>query len=599
MYNIKEFFNKNEFKLLWVLGICSVQYVLMEYSCIPSLDRFFNQTYRMMFLNMFILLTLQLWLKVLFQKWGITMAVSSLIISVWSAVNYYTVLYHGSPLFFSEFRNFTTALDVAGQYNYSIDSAMCKLILLMVIALTMSVILLIFEREELFFDLSRFVKNGICTFACSAFVFVSLFGTSFFKKRNSLTWQWAASVEPNGIISCLIEDLDKTINYLKEPEGYNADQLDKINVYTSKDSGQRPDIILILNETFYDFENYIDTESDVDYMESFYNLENAYYGTTISPTQGGGTNNSEFELLTSNSMYLMQNSAPFNYLDFTKNRNSVAGHLHNLGYTSIAMHCSSKTNYHRHVAYPALGFDKPILGRGHYTHNAYGNRQWLDSDNYQDMIKEYEQMDEGPRFIYLLTYQNHGGYEQNDASFDKVHVGKDFGMQTDDMNEYLTSVQMSCESFKALIEYYKTVDRPVIICMVGDHAPSFIGQIHKEGISETEENLLKQTIPYVIWSNYELDVKDVYTEKAKFIDLVPLILEMADMPMTTYHKTCLDVHNDVPIITSDGMYVDQNGKYGSISKEYEYYEEIRNYYYMEYNALKGGHDYRKELFELK
>ena len=32
------------------------------------------------------------------------------------------------------------------------------------------------------------------------------------------------------------------------------------------------------------FENYIDTESDVDYMESFYNLENAYYGTTISPT---------------------------------------------------------------------------------------------------------------------------------------------------------------------------------------------------------------------------------------------------------------------------------------------------------------------------
>ena len=47
-------------------------------------------------------------------------------------------------------------------------------------------------------------------------------------------------------------------------------------------------------------------------MESFYNLENAYYGTTISPTQGG-TNNSEFELLASNSTYLMQNSAPYNY----------------------------------------------------------------------------------------------------------------------------------------------------------------------------------------------------------------------------------------------------------------------------------------------
>ena len=55
-----------------------------------------------------------------------------------------------------------------------------------------------------------------------------------------MTWQWATSVEPNGIIGCLIENLDKTINYLKEAEGYKADQLDKTNVYASKDSGQRP-----------------------------------------------------------------------------------------------------------------------------------------------------------------------------------------------------------------------------------------------------------------------------------------------------------------------------------------------------------------------
>jgi hypothetical protein len=158
---------------------------------------------------------------------------------------------------------------------------------------------------------------------------------------------------------------------------------------------------------------------------------------------------------------------------------------------------------------------------------------------------------------------------------------------------------MSAQAFQNLTDYYMDVDRPVMIIMVGDHAPAFINSLNGDGMTETEMQIQRQSVPYVIWANFKLEVGDNQTDYLAMNSLMPLALDMADMPMTTYHKTCLDVHNDVPIITSDGMYFDQNGKYGSISKEYEYYEEIRNYYYMEYNALKGGHDYRKELFELK
>ena len=49
------------------------------------------------------------------------------------------------------------------------------------------------------------------------------------------------------------------------------------------------------------------------------------------------------------------------------------------------------------------------------------------------MIDHYDAMPDGPRFMYMLTFQNHGGYEKNDDSLDVIHVSEDFGDLTDDL----------------------------------------------------------------------------------------------------------------------------------------------------------------------
>ena len=59
------------------------------------------------------------------------------------------------------------------------------------------------------------------------------------------------------------------------------------------------------------------------------------------------------------------------------------------------------------------------------------------------MLSKYEDNQDGPRFMYLLTYQNHGGYEQNDNEYDTVYIQKELGDLTDDVNEYLSSVEKS------------------------------------------------------------------------------------------------------------------------------------------------------------
>ena len=398
----------------------------------------------------------------------------------------------------------------------------------------------------------------------------------------------------------MLEDAGHTLHPITEPEGYSLDFLTEVEIPEAQEADEKPDIILILNESFFDFGVYTDIKADTDYLSRFYGLEGAVYGYAVSPMIGGGTNNTEYELLTSNSMYLLNADAPFNYLDLKKGENLIR-FLDSIGYETCGMHCATPTNYSRDKAYPALGFDHVILGKSQFeTLQYYGNRPWLDADNYQDMIKTYECLGEEPRFIYLLTYQNHGGYEQNPSEFDKVHTNADFGEFTDDVNEYLTGVQMSAEAFRELTDYFSTSDRPVIICMLGDHAPSFISSIPSStGMSDENREIAVRSVPYVIWANFEMHTDCGPADYASMVDLAPIILKSAGLPLTAYYQTILDLHKDIPVRTSQGTFMKEDGAIENIDPNREDCQKMMQYYYLEYNALNGGKEYQEQFFKLK
>lgn len=227
---------------------------------------------------------------------------------------------------------------------------------------------------------------------------------------------------------------------------------------------------------------------------------------------------------------------------------------------------------------------------------AYGNRSWTDQNNYIEMLDLCQIEDNTPRFMYLLTYQNHGGYEQNDSSYDTVHVKNEFGDLTDDVNEYLTSMEMSCYAFVELTQTLEKSDRPTIVCMVGDHAPSFISELEcKEEYSEKEKNIFSRMAPYVMWANYDI-AYDKKSEYASMVDLVPMVIEAAGLPLSDYYNYILNMHDVLPVRTSDNWYMDKDGNIAKYGKDSPYYDLITQYYYMEYNALKVGKDYKKELF---
>lgn len=86
--------------------------------------------------------------------------------------------------------------------------------------------------------------------------------------------------------------------------------------------------------------------------------DNAVHGTLNVSVFGGGTANTEYEVLTSNPISLLSsNLFPYQQI-ITQERPSFASYLKDKNYETVALHPQSGNNYNRHAVYPLLGFNK-------------------------------------------------------------------------------------------------------------------------------------------------------------------------------------------------------------------------------------------------
>ena len=592
---------KKEQLIYWliILGLFFSQSFQLYYSAMPSFSLFFNMGPIMICLNTLVIAAVNLMLVFVFREWSRTLLFTSILFSIWSVANYYVIEYHGSPIFFSEFGSLGAALAVAGSYKYKITKAVVGLSLVFVVEIIM--IFMIGQTKIEKYDRQKSTIHRIVFLIVDlVFLYVGLYSPASVKPALSMRWSWADGVEKYGYVCCVIEDLSRFRTLYNTPANYNVAKIQIAEEESEEfETDELPDLIMIVNETFCDLEFYSTIKTN-EYMKQFYSIDNSISGWAVVPNIGGGTNDTEYELLTSNSMYLLSVTAPFNYYKLRNPRNNALSYLRTMGYHSWGMHCSLKTNYSRHIAYPAFGFDSVLLGADDFQKfNSYGNRLWLDDDNYGDLISHYENAGNDPQFMYLLTFQNHGGWEQNEPEFDSIHTDIDLGDLTDDVDEYMTSIKMSVDAFIHLKEYYSKKDRHVIICMVGDHAPSFIDNLPaNRQMTWEEEEISKRVVPYIIWANFDARFPD-YTEYVSITDLMPMVFDIAGLPLTPFYNYILNLHDHVPVRTANGIYMDAFGQVGIYDESSEYYDMLTQYYYMEYNALSGGEEYRKDLFELQ
>lgn len=554
-------------------------------------------------------------------RWGLATGISGALFTVLALVNYYTRDLHGTALMPQDILNIATAAEVMGSYTLRITRQVVT-----IVALYLPVLAAAVGQHFLQFGRAKAPRSGWkrrlgrwagCAAGIFAILYTGYFAPFAIKPKATYGWAWQLTYYTYGYLAGTIESAGLLMDPIIQPENYTdeaaAEAAARADGYApaveTVSEQEYPDIVLILSESFYDFDLVTDTQADVDVMSVTKNLPNSIYGHTVSPHAGGGTNSSEYEMLSSNSMMLMPSITPFNWLNMY-GANTIVSYLEDLGYATMAAHPYTNSNYRRNGAWLALGFDQVYFEDSFPTQEYYGDRPYqTDSATYRDLAALYEAMPEDqPRFTFLVSIQSHGDYDMNDPELDLVHAATDYGEYDELMDEYLSCMYLTDQAFGELTEYftevYEQTGRKVIVAMAGDHAPSFVDHVaDKSRATDEELQILERSTPYILWANYPLENAGQTSaadplNRMDMCMLAPVVAEQAGLPLTPFYRYLLAMREDVTVFTAGNDFVDASGVNRKYGENADYDEWVHGYFALEYNNI-GTHARRDQaLFRL-
>lgn len=304
----------------------------------------------------------------------------------------------------------------------------------------------------------------------------------------------------------------------KAPDGYTENRMREISdLIRSYDSdGETVDIVIFQVESWQFVDNYdIQLEEDVFY--NYHQLsKEGVSGLMVSPKYGGGTANIEYEVLTGfSSDDGSTTTTPFNNGLFT-GFPGIVNYAASKGYDTIAVHAYTSELYNRPNAYHMLGFQSLYFSDSFTDPEMCG--PWIsDPACARKMIELYEEAaaDGSPVLIHGLSMQNHLPMQDDRfSSSELVSLTSDTLTVPDQfvMRRFCTSLKWTDQALKVLTDYFRTVDRKVILLAYGDHQTSIyenedLGDVlHHTDFYDTydsKKDFLKlHGTPYIVWTNY-------------------------------------------------------------------------------------------------
>ena len=581
-------------------------------------------------------------------KYHLTGLIINIFLYVWSLINYFVELFRGTPFVPMDILSVKTGLSVSDGYTYSLswNIILGTIVFLMVY---------LFNRRIQNIKPER-IKSKVAL-RCSAagylaVVLLSFFFTDFSTNTGYKPDFWNQSRGYHNTGSFFNFCLNTKYLVVGKPSGYDAsraaeyvdetledygvdpDSDTSTNLLTGENdytaSGETPNIIYIMNESFADLGQLGDLETNEDYMPFIHSLtENTVKGYLSMPVFGAGTSNSEFEALTGNSMTFLPAGCNVYQSYIKREIPSLVSTLQTLGYSRTAYHPYYGTGWNRESVYSLMGFEdfisledfvsqstldtyqqngdveeyEALLAQEHPGEDILLRRFVSDAYDYQMVEEMYENRDASrPFFIFNVTMQNHGGYGVSYRNFEQeIHITNLSGFYPQ-AERYLSLVKESDAAFESLVEYFSNVDEPTMICMFGDHFPSVEDEFYEEMLGSSldeltvEQEQKRYATPFVIWANYDIQEAEVDTISANYLST--LLAQTAGLPMTQYQKYLSVLYQSLPVIDLVG-YIDSDGEYYESGAETPYDDLLHQYNCIEYNALLDKTDRDDSLFYLQ
>lgn len=523
--------------------------------------------------------------------------VGNVLFTVVALGEYFVVEFRAQPILIRDILALGTAATVAGNYSYHIT---LKVLAAAAVMVTDCILL---YRLGLPWPFKGWRKRlasivgSICVFGAGLwFLYGPVYRATFMYVN---LWNPLESYESQGFLLCSF--LQIPYMFPDAPEGYRDETCSQIldksgqmmeeeGLRWSVDTDVVPtNIICIMNESFSDLRVVGEFDTDQEVMPYFDSLkENCLKGNLYMPVFASITANSEYEFLTGNSMaFAPANSIPFQ-LYMRKPSYGLVSDLKRQGYRAVGMHPYIGSNWNRDKAYDALGFDE-FLDQDSFENPSYVRGYISDQCTYEKIIQLTEEKEEGePLFIFDVTMQNHGGYEEEYEA--QIHLTDYQDMPKTE--QYLSLIRESDQALEFLIHHFENVEEPTMILMFGDHQPGIEDEFYEAlyGCSldslEEEDYLRRYITPFVIWTNY--DTPSGYVDKLSSQYLSAILMERANLPLTRYQYFLDLMSRRVPVIHMIGYYKeDGTWENWDVWKEKEDYPLFKDYYILEYGNMFG------------
>lgn len=421
---------------------------------------------------------------------------------------------------------------------------------------------------------------------------------------------------------------------------YYDEAADESNSSAGGDSKtQTPDIVIVMNESFADLQDVMDFETNLPVMPNMDALQdNTIRGDVYVSVRGTGTSNTEYELLTGNSMAFLPAGSNAYQLYLRGEQSGLISTLSSLGYTTEAMHPYFASNWNRPAVYGDMGFGQYIsiedmfpedYGTGYLTTGenqrafvkaaceAWPDEQIMvggytsDHYDYKKLIESYEARDASkPWFQFNITMQNHSPYNANWGNFERSVTVDGTSIIYYQAENYLSRIRESDRALGELIGYFQTADRPVLLLFFGDHQPVVEPEFYEEmtGTPTTEwsdEQLqsLYRT-PFILWANYDIPEGTIEQISANYLHV--LLLQTAGLPVTAYDNYLADLYQQYPVITAQGCR-DAAGRFFKADDPSQDLpgiaadraaEALQGYSYVTYNNLSDDANKLEQMFYL-
>ena len=297
---------------------------------------------------------------------------------------------------------------------------------------------------------------------------------------------------------------------IPKPSGYSGEMVEGIVTELDEEraveptsiraSEKLPNIIYLQLESHFDVPaQLIGAEFSENPIPVFTELTKKFPSGLLSvPSVGGGTANTEFEVLSGMNLdYFGAGEYPYNTVLHNTTCESICYNLRAHDYASSAVHNYMGTFYGRNTIYAQLGFDA-FASMEYMTGLEFNRQGWARDTVLTDVILDALDSTRSRDFIMAITVQSHGKYldtlpEEGNAI--RV-ISCPENINPIPLENFVNELRGVDEFLEQLLAALEERGEPTVVVMYGDHLP---------GLGIEAENMacgdLYQTT-YVIWNNF-------------------------------------------------------------------------------------------------